>query len=384
MMDAPGAIPLADPDAVVDAVRAARADRTPVRIRGSGSWLDAGRPVPAERTIDLAPLRGIIEYEPGDLTLTARAGTTLADIERATQPHGQWLPLDAFGPATATLGATLATASTGPLASSIGQPRDLALGITFVTGEGRLASGGGRVVKNVAGFDLVRLMVGAWGTLGVLVEATVRLRARPDADETVACALPNDQKALAQTFARVRSATLAPLAAELLSPRLAQRLGLERREYLLLRLSGNPDAVRAQRSEIASGGEGSVVSSVIWERLQRAEPASSAVVRFSRRPTELARLWLAMRRLLDHVEGEAHASLERGVVRCWLQPDMVDVTKLPAFFEPGDVRIFERLPSDQWQHVPARVDASPLSIAIRHAFDPDQILNPGILGAATP
>ena len=101
----------------------------------------------------------------GDLTLTARAGTTLANIARATAAEGQWLALDPHGSASGTLGATIATASAGPLAHAFGTPRDNVLGIEAVTGTGEIVRAGGRVVKNVAGFDLTRLFTGAWGTL---------------------------------------------------------------------------------------------------------------------------------------------------------------------------------------------------------------------------
>src|SRR5439155_9619738 len=101
---------------------------------------------------------GIVEYVPGDLTLTARAGTTLAEIRDATAAEQQWLALDPHGSDDGTIGATVATASAGPLATAFGTPRDLVLGVEFLTGGGALARGGGRVVKNVAGFDLVRLL----------------------------------------------------------------------------------------------------------------------------------------------------------------------------------------------------------------------------------
>jgi len=147
---------------VADAVRDADASRTGLRIRAGGTWMEAGTPVaPGLRTLDVGALRGIVEYVPGDLTLTARASTTLAEIDEATRPHAQWLPLDPFAAPGATLGATLATASWGPLSGSIGLPRDLTIGLEFVDGRGIVVRGGGRVVKNVAGFDLVRLTVGA-------------------------------------------------------------------------------------------------------------------------------------------------------------------------------------------------------------------------------
>jgi len=109
-------------------VRDAAARERRLRIAGGETWLDANRPVRAGATLVMRSLSGIVEYEPGDLTLTARAGTTMDEIARATSAHGQWLALDPFGdPARATLGATIATASSGPLARAFGAPRDVTL-----------------------------------------------------------------------------------------------------------------------------------------------------------------------------------------------------------------------------------------------------------------
>src|SRR5687767_12359456 len=103
-----------------DAVREAAAARMPLRIAGSGTWLDAGRPVHASRTLSLSNLTGIVHYEPGDFTLTARAGTTLGDLADATLPHRQFLALDPFGAADGTVGATVATGASGPMAYAFG------------------------------------------------------------------------------------------------------------------------------------------------------------------------------------------------------------------------------------------------------------------------
>ena len=135
-----------------------------------------------------------MSYVPGDLTLTVRAGTSLSEIERVTREHDQWLPLDPYGSTDGTIGATIATASAGPLASSFGLPRDLLLGLEFVNGRGDVVRGGGKVVKNVAGFDLSRLLTGSWGTLGVITEVTLRLYALPKADRTFVVALEANEK----------------------------------------------------------------------------------------------------------------------------------------------------------------------------------------------
>jgi glycolate oxidase FAD binding subunit len=163
---------------VVDAVRDAVAARESVRISGRGTWLNGGYPVRAVRTVSLADDTGIVEYTPGDLTITARAGTTLRELDATLSEHEQWLPLDPMGGEDITVGGIVATCSYGPLAELFGTPRDQVLGLTVVTGVGEVLRPGGRVVKNVAGFDLTRLMIGSWGTLGIVTQVTLRVRGR--------------------------------------------------------------------------------------------------------------------------------------------------------------------------------------------------------------
>ena len=362
---------------VVDAVQSARSSRTPLRIAGAGMWLDAGRPTASDGVLDLTSLRGILEYVPGDLTLTALAGTPLQEIADATSPHGQWLPFDAFGSAAGTLGATLATASCGPLASSIGAPRDVALGLAVVTGEGTLIRGGGRVVKNVAGFDLVRLNVGAWGTLGVVVEATVRLRARPAAEETIALELPEEEAAVAALLRLIRQAPVTPLACELLNAPLAADCGLEAAPVILMRVAGNAASVSAQRRSLGALARTASVAPDVWQRLRVAEPRGCVVLRLSHGPSHLAALWHAVA-ARDTVR--AHASLERGVVRCiCAESSRNEVAALRMAAPPGTIFIGERLSPAAWA-IAGDATSDKLSRRARQAFDPDRLLNRGILG----
>ena len=358
---------------VAEAVRVAHRDGTPLRIVGRGGWLRAGDPVQASRVLDVSGLRGIVEYVPGDLTLTALAGTPLTDIAAATADHGQWLPLDPFGDPRGTLGATLATASAGPLGGSIGLPRDTTVGLSYVTGSGEVVHGGGRVVKNVAGFDLVRLTIGAWGTLGVITEATVRLRARPEADETIAMTLPDGRDALAALVASVRIAAVEPLAAELLSPACAARIGLRQHAVMLVRLAGNATSVHHQRATLGKLAASEPLPPEVWSFLQQSDPEDGAVLRVSRRPSELARLWMTAMAL---PEVDAHATLARGVVRIRLtSPRTVDG------FEAADHVVVETCPAAFRDRIaPTQAPAGALSRRLRDAFDPDRILNRGILG----
>lgn len=153
---------------------------------GAGRWLGAGGvPDGVDIVLSTEALNSIVEYEPADLTVTAEAGVTLGALSRICGAEGQWLPLDPAGGEEGTLGATLATASYGPLHAAFGLPRDHLLGVTVVAGDGRVLRFGGKVVKNVAGFDLGKLMVGSWGTLGVITSATLRLHPTPQGDVTI-------------------------------------------------------------------------------------------------------------------------------------------------------------------------------------------------------
>jgi len=347
-------------ESIRDAVREAGATGRGLRVSGAGTWLDAGRPVAAHAPISTCTLRGIVEYEPGDLTLTARAGTTLAEIAETTAAERQWLALDPAGSPSGTIGATVATASAGPLSHAFGLPRDVVLGVEVVTGDGQLVRGGGRVVKNVAGFDLARLFVGSWGTLGVITEVTVRLRALPDVDETVT--LP------AAALAAVGRAPVLPIALELITGPLAARLGLGADPLLLVRLAGNAESVATQRR--ALGDDVRAVPGDVWSALRAAEPAGAPVWRASTRPTLFDSLWGVL-----PPDAVAHATPRRGVVRCL----GVDPSVMLALRDHATI-IGERLPADAWRALGAGPAADPLSVGIRKRFDPVSLLNPGILG----
>ncbi|HET7187790.1 MAG TPA: FAD-binding protein [Gemmatimonadaceae bacterium] len=366
---------------IAERVRDARANRAPLRIVGRGHWLDAGRPCRAHAVLDLAPHSGIVEYEPGDLTLTARAGTTLAELQRVTRAEGQWLPLDPGGSPEGTLGATIATASAGPLASSFGTPRDQVLGCELVTGAGDVVQAGGRVVKNVAGFDLVRLNTGAWGTLGVLTEVSVRLRALPALDRTFAVRI-----SAADAWRWLRASEYTPLAAELVSPALSALLGTGANAVLLVRFGGNETLVSAAATSLVALGEVGEVATSVWDALAASESAGSAVVRLSTAPSRCPALWERASAIVERAHGSAHATLSRGVVRCILPAighDDDEMARLRGFIGAlqnlGTV-IVERLPAALWPSLVAPAAADPLSVGVRNAFDPDRLLNPGILG----
>ena len=254
-------------------VRDAHDRHAALRIAGRGTW--PGRTAAVERdaaTLDVSALSGIVEYVPGDLTLTARAGTTIAEVDAVTGAHAQWCPLLPWGGDEGTLGATFATATRGPCSGSLGAPRDIAIGLEFVDGTGAVVRAGGRVVKNVAGFDLTRLLVGSWGTLGVVTEVSVRLRARPAVDESWSVALDLSDATIRSRIEEFRRGPLAPLAMEELRDAVARDLGLRAPGRVLVRLGGNAAFVAASRRVIQSFGRADACDAGIWTRLRAMDP----------------------------------------------------------------------------------------------------------------
>jgi len=170
-------------DEVARVVRAAAAVGVPVVPWGGGSQMSRGTPPrDGALVVGLRRLGRVLEHEPGDLTATAEAGITLDAFQAALGTGGQWLPLDPPAPGTATLGGVLAANAAGPRRQGYGTARDLVIGMRVVAADGQLIRAGGKVVKNVAGYDLVKLYIGSLGTLGIIVDATLKLRPRPEAE----------------------------------------------------------------------------------------------------------------------------------------------------------------------------------------------------------
>jgi FAD/FMN-containing dehydrogenases len=377
----------ADVAAIAEQVRFARSHAIPMRIVSGGNWLDAGRPCSAQGRLELGALTGIVSYEPGDLTLTVRAATTLGEIERVTASEGQWLTLDPGGSGEGTIGATIATASAGPLSSAYGTPRDHVLGCEFVTGVGDVISAGGRVVKNVAGFDLVRLVTGSWGSLGALTQLTIRLRAKPEVDRTLLVQVggASQNEVADRAWRWTRATEYRPLAAELLSPSLARMIGGDEDAQLLVRLGGNAAFVRAARDAVAPVGESRDGTSDEWSRLRTAEPDGAVVFRASTLPAKAGVLFAQMAALTEAHGGYAHATVTRGIVRCVIpapaDEETSEALQRALLSATSEVTVIgERMPAPLWASLPGFGDSSPLAERIRKSFDPDRVMNPGVLG----
>jgi len=372
-------------ETVVSAIRESGVTRTPLRISGKSNWLDAGRPVRAGKDLSLRDDAGVVSYVPGDLTLTVRAGTSLSEIERVTMEHDQWLPLDPYGSSDGTIGATIATASAGPLASSFGLPRDLLLGLEFVNGRSEVIRAGGKVVKNVAGFDLSRLLTGSWGTLGVITEVTLRLYARPRADRTFFVSLTGTGE---QARARALAAyvELSPFALQFVGISAARAIGLGEHPICLIRFGGNDAVVDSQLIALSQIGRPEEIESRVWSALRELDNNAHSVVRISSLP---ARVFGASAGILTDDLPGVYTCIDprRGVMRIVVRGN--GEASAPAIDASSDYHtngagstevIFEKLPAEVWADVSPSVVADPLSQRIRKAYDPHRILNPGILG----
>jgi len=262
---------------LADLVTIAAAGGRALRIVGRGTWLNGGASVRADaEPVHLDAFSGIIEYEPGDLTITVGAATSIAELDAVTAPHNQWCPLSPWGGDAGSVGATIATATAGPFSRALGLPRDLVLGLECVDGTGKVLRPGGKVVKNVAGFDLTRLMTGAWGTLGAITRASLRLRAQPAVDETWAVPLGADDAALAERIGAFVRGHTPPVACEPLDAGLASLLGLDARAHLLVRLAGNFAFVGAARAAVSTLGPAAIADTGIWAAL-RAVPRAATI-----------------------------------------------------------------------------------------------------------
>ena len=214
-----------------------------VKIEGGAGWMPTD--APADVTLSTQALTQITHLDAPDLVATAQAGVWWSALRDALAEHGTWVPADPPG-GDRTVGSVTATGTSGPLRAGFGGIREHLLGLTIVTGEGRVVRPGGRVVKNVAGFDLTKLAAGSYGAFGVITSVTLRLRAVPRADTTLVAQGVRDE--LLASAISIMEAGLTPAAMELLSP-----VAAGGSEWLLaVRLVGAPAATRAECDAVLS------------------------------------------------------------------------------------------------------------------------------------
>jgi glycolate oxidase FAD binding subunit len=353
-----------------------------VRIAGAGTkpWGGAGAACAVE--LHSAGLRAVVEHNIGDLTAVLAPGVSLRELDELLASAGQMLALDPpLGEdAAATIGGVVATADSGPLRHRYGAPRDLVLGIEAALSDGTLARAGGKVIKNVAGYDLAKLFSGSFGTLGMVTEVAVRLHPRPPAQATATGT--TDDPALLQTAAIALSAS--SLEAESLDVRWESRTGI-----VLARFAGvaaAAQAAAAQRLLADTGVEAAVAEDddELWAR-QRAGQRSAdggVVIRVSGRPAALADACVAAQMAGATLVGRAALGLSWIALPAAAPGDLVTaIARVRKALAPLpcvvlDAPAYVRAHLDPWDH-PADA-ALVLMRRVKERFDPTRTCNPGI------
>lgn len=238
---------------------------------GGGTMLDLGSPPSAaDVAVRTGDLNAITGYEPTDLIVTVEAGVTLATLQDTLREHDQMLPLEVPLPAQATIGGALAANAHGPMRFAYGTAKDLVMGMQFVYGDGTLVKSGGEVVKNVAGFGLHKLHVGALGTLGVIASATFKVYPLPKADQTITLSFADSEAA----FAAAAAVRAHHPAAAVVGNAVAQQclFGTKQSAHVLLvRFMGAQQAVTRQvRSASQTAGEAGASAIEICDRAEGA------------------------------------------------------------------------------------------------------------------
>ena len=366
-------------EALADIVRDAGAGRRTIEIVGGGTRTGFGRPVVADNQLSTAGLQGITIYEPAELVMSARTGTPLSQIEGELQAHGQML---AFEPVdhrfilgsqgTPTIAGAFAVNASGPRRVVSGAARDHLLGAQLVNGRGEIIGAGGRVMKNVTGLDMTKLMAGAFGTLGVLAEVTFKVLPRPETSSTLVISVADGQQAVDLMTRAMGSPYDVSGAAW-------------RQHEVLLRLEGFERSVEYRVGALAAllGRNDSVIRAAASEQLWRAIADLSALdakvpqeiwrvsVAPSRAPALLASVPAACRTMLDWSGGliwiACGAALEQ-VLRQAVERLGGHATLLRASADRrATVDVFH----------PPKPGVLALTRGIKHSFDPDGIFNPG-------
>ena len=372
-----------------EALRRSAADRMAVTFVGGGTDLGLGcRPARLEAVIRTGALSRLVDHAPADQVVTAEAGMTLDALREVLALHRQWLALDPPLPDRATVGGVVAANAFGPRRARFGAARDLVLGVSIVRADGTAAKGGGRVVKNVAGFDLPRLMVGSLGTLALLTTVTFRVHPLPEARATVLFPGLDAAQAWALTSGW-RAAQLEPTSA-------AAILASDRFD-LGVRFEGFESGVADQTGRILDLGRkgglagerlGEADAKGFWRRHDAVREGGSFRVKFSAPPSRLpdmARSWLPpvlgelspAAAVVYPTLGIAFASGDpasaAGVV-AGLHDARIAVIAAGGSLVLCEAPVAVRGAFDPWGAPPPSID---LMRSMKERFDPDRRLSPG-------
>ncbi len=388
-------------DEIVDAVQWALAEQAPVEVVGHGSKRDLGRPLQTEHTIALSNYSGVTLYEPEELVLSAKAGTPIAELEALLAANGQafqFEPMD-YGPllgqpaGQGSFGGLLATNLCGPRRLKSGSARDHVLGVRVVSGRGELFKSGGRVVKNVTGYDLSKGMANSWGTLGIATEITFKVLPAPETETTLVIrGLADDEAARAMAIAMSSSGEVASAAH--LPGNVAGRVidgALSGEASTLLRLEGFAPSVADRatmlKGLLASAGTIDDISGEssrkLWQEIRDVIPFADGterpVWRVSMAPMEAYKLVASLRM---GAAVDAFYDWQGGLV--WLrmegEPEAEAVRALIQKYGGGHATLVRapitvRAALPVFEPQPAPLAA--LSKRLKQQFDPSGILNPG-------
>ena len=333
-------------------IREAAARRAPLRLRGGGSKDFYGN-APRGEILDTRDYGGIVAYEPTELVVTARCGTSLSELEKTLDQNGQCLPFEPphFGP-QATIGGCVASGLSGPRRAAAGALRDFVLGVKLVDGRGQALAFGGQVMKNVAGYDVSRLVAGSLGTLGLIAEVSLKVAPKPQVETTLRLEMPQAQ-ALEQ-MNRWAGQPL-PVSATAWHDR-----------QLTVRLSGSAAGVRAAAARI--GGE--AVDGGFWTGIREQSHA------FFDGPQPLWRL--AVSSTSPPVELPGPQLIEWGGALRWLKAGG-DASKVrdAARRARGHATLFRAADKAPGCFAPLEPVLERVHRQLKAVFDPAGILNPG-------
>jgi glycolate oxidase FAD binding subunit len=378
-------------EAVAAALAFADREGLKVLTRGGGTQMELGHaPTGGDILLSTLGLEHVIEHNPADLTVTVESGMSLADFQGGLRRAGQWLALDPSLPPETTIGGIVATAVSGPRRLRYGGVRDQIIGVRVVRADGVAAKGGGKVVKNVAGFDLPKLFTGSLGTLGVIINATFRLYPLPASSNTAFLSAP-ELGMLCDLAVQIIGTTLVPSAVTLAGT------NTEGKAHLLVGFEGVQAAVEDQARAVVELTRGKPIDSIIVSGSREAEvwgaigtgpgeESSQLRLKVSLLPTAI-RPWLTQAREAATRRGLTlayHAHAGHGLLDVSLDgsaealPGAVDELRAAALATKGSLVVTEGLPEviatlDPWGPSPG-LD---LMRRVKAQFDPRGTLNPG-------
>jgi glycolate oxidase FAD binding subunit len=381
----PAAVQPSTCEELCDALRAASASRRTIELFGGNSkHLMAGAVAPANVRISTAGMKRLLQYEPRDLTVSVEAGMPFTELNAILARNGQMIPLEGPYSDSATVGGVVAANISGARRRLYGTARDLVIGMKFATLEGKLVQSGGMVVKNVAGLDMGKLMIGSFGTLAAIASVNFKLTPRPVVSRTVLFAFEDLPAAFEARNAAIRG-VLNPVAVEILNPILAAQMGLKNFTVAIM-FAGNEAVIERSISVASVLGPARALAvdeeQRFWNSLHAVTPRflekfrdGGAVVRIS---TTLAECGEA----LGSVQGPAHAHAASGVVRGWFTRPEAATRCMADAVKRGWKAVVEFSSESARPNMTLWPDPGgdfAIMKEIKRMFDPENLLNRGRL-----